>query len=95
MKISRQEIETIVESREDEVHAPTPSVVVTNHIIGGLMAAEVRCVLDSENYGEAVRKVIKYDSTKNTRIGLIGTDKPCDCKRGHTARIWLRDLVKK
>lgn len=62
------------------IRAPTPSVVVTNHIIGGLMAAETRCVLDPENYGEAARKTIKYDYNVPNRIGLVGAEGSCTCK---------------
>jgi molybdopterin/thiamine biosynthesis adenylyltransferase len=73
----------LVEARTSNscIHAPTPSVVISNHIIGGLMAAETRCVLNPQAYGEAIRKTIKYDSTKEVRAGLIGTDKNCECKR--------------
>jgi molybdopterin/thiamine biosynthesis adenylyltransferase len=77
------------------IHAPTPSVVVTNHIIGGLMAAEARCILSPENYGPAVRKTIKYDSTKGSRIGLIGSEEPCSCERKTTAGKWIKDLTEK
>lgn len=61
------------------IHAPTASVVITNHIIGGLMAAESRCVLDSKNYGISVQKTIKYDSEQPMRVGLIGASAPCHC----------------
>jgi len=76
------------------MHAPTPSVIITNHIIGGLMAAETRCVLDPKNYGEAVRRTIKYDSTNTARIGLIGTGDPCACKREDDVKIWMEELMK-
>ena len=74
------------------IHAPTPSVVVSNHIIGGLMAAEARMVLDSK-YGEAVKQTIKYDSTKPVRVGLIGSSAACDCKRNYSAREWSKRLL--
>jgi hypothetical protein len=85
----------LVEARKSRscILAPNPSVVITNHIIGGLMAAETRCVLDSQHYGPAVRKVIKYDSTKPSRVGLIGTDQPCTCKRENTAKTWIEKLL--
>ena len=75
------------------VYAPNPQVVVTNHVVGGLMASETRAVLDSENYGEPVKKMIKYDSTKNARIGLVGTEQPCSCKRRYTAKTWIKRLT--
>jgi len=77
------------------MNAPTQSVVITNHIIGGLMAAETRCVLSPGDYGPAVRKTIKYDSTKGARIGLIGTQEPCKCERGITAQTWIKNLESK
>jgi len=76
------------------IHAPTPSVVISNHIIGGLMAAEARCVLNPDSYGPAIRKSIKYDSTKDIRAGLIGTENKCDCKRKINADVWIKNLLK-
>jgi molybdopterin/thiamine biosynthesis adenylyltransferase len=85
----------LVEARRSSscIYAPTPSVVIINHIIGGLMAAEGRCVLDPENYGSAVNQVIKYDSTKNVRVGLLGDGKPCECKREASAEEWIKKLL--
>jgi molybdopterin-synthase adenylyltransferase len=85
----------LVEARTSQscLNAPTPSVVITNHIIGGLMAAEARCVLDPEHYGPAVEKTMKYDSTKSNRAGLIGSDKPCECKRRTSAESWIKKLI--
>lgn len=85
----------LVEARRSHscIHAPTPSVVITNHIIGGLMAAETRCVLDPENYGNAVNPIIKYDSTKPARIGLLGDGKPCECKREIRTDKWIEGLL--
>ena len=59
------------------------------------MAAEARCVLNEENYGKPINKMIKYDSTKSARIGLIGTNKPCECKRRSTAAKWVEKLMSK
>jgi molybdopterin/thiamine biosynthesis adenylyltransferase len=85
----------LVEARTSQscINAPTPSVVTSNHIIGGLMAAEARCVLRSDLYGEAVRRTIKYDSEKNNRIGLIGGEEGCGCKRRVNARAWIKKLI--
>lgn len=85
----------LVEARQSHscIHAPTPSVVVTNHIVGALMAAEARCVLDSENYGDATRKTIKYDSTKTARLGLIGQENSCECQRKTTCGSWVNKLM--
>jgi len=87
----------LVEARQSRscINAPTSSVVVVNHTIGGHMAAEARCTLDSENYGEPVRKTIKYDMTKPVRAGLISTDKPCTCRRGVSAKTWIGKIMKK
>jgi len=76
------------------IHATEPSVIMTNEIIGGMMVAEARAVLDPENYGEPVKKMIKYDSNSKARAGLVGGDKPCDCKRG-TIKQWADELIKK
>lgn len=86
----------LVEARRASscIHAPIPSVVITNHIIGGLMAAETRCVLAPEDYGDSVMSLVKYDSTKNARIGLVGTEEPCNCKRKGTAEKWIKELTK-
>jgi len=59
------------------------------------MAAEARCVLNEENYGKAIDKMIKYDSTKPARIGLVGTKEPCKCKRRLTAEKWINKLMLK
>jgi len=75
------------------IYSPNPSVVITNHIIGSLMASETRCVLDPESYGEAIMKMIKYDSTRPVRIGLIGSDKSCKCKRKIKASAWTKRLM--
>lgn len=87
----------LVEARQSRscINAPASSVVVVNHTIGGHMAAETRCVLDPENYGEPVRKTIKYDMTKPARAGLINTDKPCRCRRGMPAKTWINKIMKK
>jgi len=77
------------------IHAPTPSVVITNHIIGGIMASQARIVLDHENYGESSKKTIKYDSTKKARLGYIGSSDSCNCEREESAPEWLENLAKK
>ena len=85
----------LVKARQSHscIHAPTPSVVITNHLIGGLMAGEVRSVLDPENYGGPSKEIMKYDSTKLRRFGFIGADKPCKCRRKTTAKTWVKNLV--
>jgi sulfur carrier protein ThiS adenylyltransferase len=62
------------------IYSPLPSVITTNEIIGKLMVGETRCVLKPKNYGEPVRKMIKYDSSNSMRIGLVGGEKSCLCK---------------
>ncbi len=87
----------LVKARQSRscIYAPNPSVIVTNHIIGALMSAEARCVLNPYNYGGAIRKMLKYDSTKDSRVGLIGSSEPCECKRRVTARTWIKRLMSK
>ena len=72
---------------------PEPSVVTTNHIIGSLMAAETRCVLDKENYSKPIRQRIRYDSTSPLRVGLIGTNESCSCTRNKSAVEWIQELL--
>jgi len=76
------------------IHAAQPSVIMINEIIGGLMVAEARAVLAPEAYGEPVKKMIKYDSTNPARVGLVGSDAACSCKRGRMKE-WLDGILKK
>jgi molybdopterin-synthase adenylyltransferase len=70
------------------IYAPQPSVIMTNEIIGGLMVGEALKVLATEQYGDPIHKVLKYDSTNPARVGYFGKDKACRCKRG-TVKSWL------
>ncbi len=76
------------------IHAAQPSVITTNQIIGGLMVAEARAILDSQTYGNPIKKMLKYDSTSLTRTGLVGGDAPCDCSRPPINQ-WLEQIDKK
>jgi len=76
------------------IYASQPSVITTNQIIGGLMVAEARAVLDSQTYGDPIRKMLKYDSISPARAGLVGGDAPCNCSRPSINQ-WLKDVDKK
>lgn len=76
------------------VYAAQPSVIMTNQIIGGLMAAEMRAVLASQQYGNPIRKMLRYDSENPNRAGLAGGEKPCSCERGPIQQ-WIKEIVKK
>ena len=45
------------------------------------MMGEIRSVLDSENYGEPVHKVLKYISADDFRVGAIATEHNCECHK--------------
>ncbi|MFH1174466.1 MAG: ThiF family adenylyltransferase [archaeon] len=70
-------------------HAPEPSVIMTNQIIGGMMAGEAYGIL-SGRYAP-IRKMIRYDANVPHRAGLAGSDIPCSCRRGSMQR-WLSRL---
>jgi molybdopterin/thiamine biosynthesis adenylyltransferase len=60
---------------------PEGSVIISNMIIGGLMAKEVNDIIN----GNPTDKVYKYISNDPARVGLIGADSPCRCyKEGWT-----------
>jgi len=74
-------------------YAPDPSVIMTNQIVGNMMVGETIKVLDS-NYGEPVRRILKYDSTVSVRGGLVGSGDPCDCSKPGI-KAWLKQVDKK
>lgn len=74
-------------------YAPDPSVIMTNQIIGNMMIGETLKVL-SGNYGEPVRRVLKYDSTAPVRGGLVGSYEPCTCSKPDVKE-WLAQIDKK
>ncbi|MBR9705868.1 hypothetical protein GOV14_02420 [Candidatus Pacearchaeota archaeon] len=76
------------------IYSPNPSVVITNHIVGGVMASEIRSVLDPKNYGMFEKKMIKYDSSRPTRIGVAGAYSPCDCVRKVKATSFVKRVVR-
>jgi molybdopterin/thiamine biosynthesis adenylyltransferase len=74
-------------------YAPDPSVIMTNQIVGNMMVGETIKVLNSE-YGEPVRRILKYDSTVPVRGGLVGSDEPCKCSKPDVKE-WLKEVDKK
>ena len=74
-------------------YAPDPSVIMTNQIVGNMMVGETLKVLNRE-YGEPVRRILKYDSTTPVRGGLVGSDEPCACSKPEIKE-WLEQVDKK
>jgi len=72
-------------------YAPDPSVIMTNQIIGNMIVGETMKVLDPENNGEPIRRILKYDSTSPIRGGLTGSDEACACTRPEIKE-WLKEL---
>ncbi|MEI7718389.1 MAG: ThiF family adenylyltransferase [archaeon] len=71
-------------------HAPDPSVIMTNEIIGGMMVGETLKVLDS-HYGTPISRILKYDSKAGARGGLIGASDPCACIKPEPA-VWIEQV---
>lgn len=74
-------------------YSPDPSVIMTNQIVGNMMIGEAIKVLDS-NYGEPIRRILKYDSTVPVRGGLVGSDEYCNCTKPEVKE-WLKQVDKK
>ena len=73
--------------------APDPSVIMTNQIVGNMMVGEAIKVLE-EDYGEPVKKILKYDSTAPRRGGLVGSNESCDCTKPDVKE-WLEEVDRK
>jgi len=73
-------------------HAPDPSVIMANEIVGGMVVGEALKVLDN-GYGEPITRILKYDAKAGARGGLIGAGDACDCKRPDVKQ-WLKDIAK-
>ena len=74
-------------------YAPDPSVIMTNQIVGNMMVGETIKVLD-KNYGEPVRRILKYDSTVPVRGGLVGSGESCECSKPDVEE-WLKQVDRK
>src|SRR3989344_1402016 len=74
-------------------YAPDPSVIMTNQIVGNMMIGETLKVLNAE-YGDPVRRILKYDSTVPVRGGLVGSDESCECSKPDVKE-WLSQVDKK
>ncbi|MEI6731362.1 MAG: ThiF family adenylyltransferase [archaeon] len=71
-------------------HTPDPSVIMTNQIVGSMMIGEALKVLAPE-YGQPVRRILKYDSQSPARGGLIGLGDPCQCEKPEVGK-WLKQV---
>ncbi|GEM_PF-3346220 len=58
---------------------PEPSVIISNQIIGNLMAAEAFATLAKWPGLRPVQGSIKYDSNSAQSIGAVGLIGPCEC----------------
>jgi len=65
--------------RQGCVHVPEPSVVISNMVIAGLMAAEAGTVLNPKAYGPPIKGVIEYSALHPVRVGLRSLKEPCRC----------------
>jgi len=74
-------------------YAPDPSVIMTNQIIGGMMVGEAVKTLTND-YGEPVRRILKYDSKSPLRGGLVGSEEICYCKKPDVSE-WLKQVDNK
>lgn len=74
-------------------YAPDPSVIMTNQVIGNMMVGEALKVLDP-GCGDAVKRILKYDSTAPKRGGLIGGIESCDCVKPGIKE-WLAEVRRK
>ena len=62
------------------IHAPTPSVITSNQIIGAMMAGEIRALLNPETYGKPITSTMKYAANEDLRIKLMPPARErCDC----------------
>jgi molybdopterin/thiamine biosynthesis adenylyltransferase len=66
------------EERESQscVYAPNPSVVTSNIIISGLMAAEAKIIFSGN---EPLKGMLKYGSHLEGRVGFIPLKEKCSC----------------
>jgi hypothetical protein len=59
---------------------PNPSVIITNQVIGAMMANEARTVLAPEHFGEALNGVLKYTTNLASRWGYNRIEDACSCE---------------
>ncbi|MFC1685390.1 ThiF family adenylyltransferase [Nanoarchaeota archaeon] len=71
-------------------HAPDPSVIMTNQVIGGMMVGEAVRLLKGE---ASVKRILKYDSDFPSRGGLIGSGNACKCTKPNV-KTWLEEVDK-
>lgn len=65
---------------------PEASVIISNMIMGGIMAREIRNIVDGM---KPINGVIKYISKDPARIGILASKKPCECYKENGALKWL------
>ncbi|HII71513.1 TPA: hypothetical protein HA265_02035, partial [Candidatus Woesearchaeota archaeon] len=66
--------------RQTCIAAPNPSVIMTNQVIGSMMANEARTVIDPEMYGAPINGVLKYTGNLDSRWGLNRIQEACSCE---------------
>ncbi len=78
------------EQRQGEscIYAPNPSVIMTNQVIGAMMAAEALSVFYPEKFGNPINGKIMYKPDQAERLGFVGTTGACTChKKGKIRKI--------
>ena len=70
--------EKVERERNGCTAAPEGSVITTNQIIGGIMAAELKRVLEGE---KPLNGIIKYNSKTLPRVGVIPMKRVCACHK--------------
>lgn len=58
---------------------PEASIVISNQLIGGLMAGEAQRLLQPETFGEPLAGIIEYDAFQPARLGIRSPRPPCRC----------------
>lgn len=61
--------------------APTPSVITSNQIIGGLMVGEAEKILAPRKNGQPSNSILKYISGESLRMGLLPAEEHCNCHK--------------
>ncbi len=72
--------------------APDSSVIMTNQIIGSMMVSEGINIFFEQN---PLAKIFKYDSTAETRGGLIGSSSSCSCTKSENPHDWISSVMSK
>lgn len=81
VNIEQRAAEEDVRRRQSCVLAPNPSVIMTNQVIGSMMALEARTVFSAEKYGQPFNGRIKLTNAEY-RVGINPLTSTCKCCKG-------------